>query len=151
LSEIGADMSAFSSAEKLCSWAGLTPQNQESAGKKKSVRVSRAGVYLKPILVQCANVAIRSKKCPYFKLRYESIKKRRGHKRAIIAIARLLLTCAYSMLKNNKEFDYSIYESLSNQYFKPQKAKLSIDKAIEFLKSQGYSVTPNTETLCNSV
>ena len=74
LSEIGADMSAFKDAEHLCSWAGLTPQCNESAGKKKSVHVSRAGIYLKPLLIQCANNAIRDKNCEYFKLRYEAIK-----------------------------------------------------------------------------
>ncbi|MEW6771082.1 MAG: IS110 family transposase [Bacillota bacterium] len=53
-SEIGADMSAFLSDKHLCSWAGLAPSNDQSAGKKKSVRISRAGVYLKLVLVQCA-------------------------------------------------------------------------------------------------
>ncbi|GAE95505.1 mobile element protein [Gracilibacillus boraciitolerans JCM 21714] len=49
VSEIGADMDVFPTAKHLCSWAGLTPTNNESAGKKKSVRVSRAGgVYIKP-------------------------------------------------------------------------------------------------------
>ena len=41
--------------------------------KKKSVRISRAGVYIKPLLVQCANNAIKDKNCEYFKLRYERI------------------------------------------------------------------------------
>lgn len=75
-----------------------SPQNNESAGKKKSIQVSRAGVYIKPLLVQCANAAIKSKKCPYFKNRYDQIKKRRGHKKAIIAIAHTLLNCIYHML-----------------------------------------------------
>ncbi|OPX87845.1 MAG: Transposase IS116/IS110/IS902 family protein [Pelotomaculum sp. PtaB.Bin104] len=55
LSEISADMSTFHSAKHLCSWAGLAPSNDQSAGKKKSVRISRAGAYIKPLLVQCAN------------------------------------------------------------------------------------------------
>ena len=79
-------MNKFDTSKHLCSWTGLTPQNNESAGKKKSVRISRAGVYIKPLLVQCANAAIKYKSCPYFKYRYESIKKRLGHKRAIIPI-----------------------------------------------------------------
>ena len=53
LSEIGADMSVFHSAKHLCSWAGLAPSNDQSAGKKKLVRISSAGVYIKPIIVQC--------------------------------------------------------------------------------------------------
>ena len=51
ISEIGTDMSQFTNSKRLCCWAGLTPGNNESAGKKKSVRITRAGVYLKPALV----------------------------------------------------------------------------------------------------
>ena len=58
ISEIGTDMSQFSSSKRLCCWAGLTPGSNESAGKKKSVRITRAGVYLKPALVQCAHAAV---------------------------------------------------------------------------------------------
>ena len=60
LSEIGTNMSQFNSSKRLCCWAGLTPGNNESAGKKKSVRITRAGVYLKPALVQCAHAAVKS-------------------------------------------------------------------------------------------
>ena len=141
LSEIGADMSVFKDAEHLCSWAGLTPQCNESAGKKKSVHISRAGIYLKSLLIQCANNAIRDKKCPYFKLRYDAIKKRRGHKRAIIAIARMLLTCIYHMLSKNEPFNHQIYEQLSQKNFKSKDKKLNINNAIKFLESQGYKVS----------
>lgn len=58
ISETGTDMSQFSSSKRLCCWAGLTPGSNESAGKKKSVRITRAGVYLKPALVQCAHAAV---------------------------------------------------------------------------------------------
>ncbi len=64
--QIGADMTVFKSAKHLCSWAGLTPQNNESAGKKKSCRISRAGAYLKPLLVQYALAAIKDKQEPLF-------------------------------------------------------------------------------------
>ena len=110
-SEIGPDMSAFKNAEHLCSWAGLTPQCNESAGKKKSVHISRAGVYIKPLLVQCANNAIRDKSCPYFKLRYDAIKKRRGHKRAIIAIARM---CLHAFIKCYLKTNLLITKFMSN-------------------------------------
>ncbi len=75
-------------------------KNNESAGKKKSVRVSKAGCYIKPLLVQCANAVVTSKKHPEIRNRYLRLKKRRGHKKAIIAIARMLLTALYHMLKN---------------------------------------------------
>lgn len=140
-SEIGPDMSVFKDSEHLCSWAGLTPQCNESAGKKKSVHISRAGVYIKPLLVQCANNAIRSKSCPYFKLRYDAIKKRRGHKRAIIAIARMLLTCIYNILSKNEPFSNEIYEQLTQKHFNSKDKKLNINNAIKFLESQGYKVS----------
>lgn len=141
LSEIGTDMSVFKSAEHLCSWAGLTPQCNESAGKKKSVHISRAGIYLKPILIQCANNTIRDKSCQYFKLRYEAIKKRRGHKRAIVAIARMLLTCIYHILSKNESFDFEKYEQLTQKHFKSKDTKMNINNAIKFLESQGYKVS----------
>jgi transposase len=98
ISEIGTDMSQFSSSKRLCCWAGLTPGNNESAGKKKSVRITRAGVYLKPMLVQVAHAAVKDKKSPYYRIKYEAVSKRRGKKRAIIAIARMILTAAFHIL-----------------------------------------------------
>ena len=84
ISEISTNMEAFPSAKHLCSWAGLTPTNNESAGKKKSVRVSKAGCYIRPLLVQYANAVVTSKKHPEIRNRYLRIKKRCGHKKAII-------------------------------------------------------------------
>ena len=77
ISEIGVDMSVFPTSKHLCSWAGLTPQNNESAGKKKTTRISRAGAYIKPLLVQCALCAIRKKSNPEIRNRYNNLKKRR--------------------------------------------------------------------------
>lgn len=139
IGEIGVDMSVFPSDKHLCSWAGLTPQNNESAGKKKSVRVSRAGVYIKPLLVQCANSVIRSKKFPYFKNQYDQIKKRRGHKKAIIAIARKLLVCIYHMLDKNEPFNEDLYkiESKPKPTYAPQ---ISEEMAIRYLETLGYQI-----------
>jgi transposase len=139
IGEIGVDMSAFTSAKHLCSWAGLTPQNNESAGKKKSVRVSRAGVYIKPLLVQCANAAIKSKKCSYFKIRYDQIKKRRGHKKAIIAVAHMLLNCIYHMLVKKEPFNYDLYKINS----KPQVnyvPHITEEMAVRYLQTLGYPI-----------
>jgi len=102
LSEIGVDMTQFGSSKRLCRWAGLTPGNNESAGKKKSVRITRAGVYLKPMLVQISHAAVKSDTTPYYKLKYERISKRRGKKRAIIAIARMILTAIFHMLSTGE-------------------------------------------------
>ena len=105
ISEIGTDMTQFNSSKRLCCWAGLTPGNNESAGKKKSVRITRAGVYLKPALVQCAHAAVKSTATPYYKNKCERLAKRRGKKRAIIAIARMILTAVYHMLSTGETWN----------------------------------------------
>ena len=95
-------MSQFDSSKRLCRWAGLAPGNNESAGKKKSVRITRAGVYLKPALVEAAHAAVQAKVSPYYRIKYERILKRRGKKRAIIAIARMILTAVFQMLSTGE-------------------------------------------------
>ena len=105
ISEIGTDMSEFGSSRRLCSWAGLVPGNNQSAGKKKSVKITRAGVYLKPALVEAAHAAVKAtEKNPYFRIKYEKIMKRRGKKRAVIAIARMILTAIYAMISTGEVF-----------------------------------------------
>ena len=98
LSEIGVDMNQFTSTRRLTSWVGLTPSSNQSAGKKKSVRISRAGVYLKPCLVEVAHAAVKDKSHPYYANKFNKISKRRGKKRAFIAIARKILVAVYHML-----------------------------------------------------
>lgn len=138
IGEIGVDMSVFPTSKHLCSWAGLTPQNNESAGKKKTTRVSRAGAYIKPLLVQCANAAIKSNKHPEIKTRYLSLKKRRGHKKAILAIARMLLTAIYNILKKSEPYNPTLYRKAN---LPPAHREVSVDQAIFILQRQGYLIT----------
>ena len=105
ISEIGTDMSHFSSHYRLASWAGLAPGCNESAGKKKSVKISRAGVYLKPALVEVAHCAVTDKSNPYYANKFNVIAKRRGKKRAYIAIARKILVAIYHMLSTGELFN----------------------------------------------
>lgn len=139
LSEIGVDMSVFPTSKHLCSWAGLTPQNNESAGKKKTTRISRAGAYLKPLLVQCALCAVRAKNFPEVRNRYLALKKRRGHKKAIIAIARMLLTAIYNMLKKSEPYNPLLYRKADRP---PAHREVSVAQAIYILQRQGFLVTP---------
>ena len=105
LSEISNDMSQFSNHYRLAAWAGLAPGCNESAGKKKSVKISRAGVYLKPCLVEVAHSAIKYKYNPYYAKKFEKISKKRGKKRAIIAIARKILVAIYHVLSTNTNWN----------------------------------------------
>lgn len=138
ISEIGVNMDVFPTAKHLCSWAGLTPTNNESAGKKKSVRISRAGVYIKPLLVQCATAVVKSEKHPEIRNRYLRIKKRRGHKRAIIAIARMLLTAMYHILKKKEPYNPELYQKSD---VLPVTREITVEQAIALAKSQGFRIT----------
>ena len=142
LSEIGIDMAQFSSSKRLCCWAGLTPGSNESAGKKKSVRISRAGVYLKPALVQAAHAAVKDKKNPYYAIKYERLVKRRGKKRAIIAIARMLLTAIYSMLSTGEAWNpVDLYKIDMPEPLKEKQRLKAIKQATRFLELQGLKVS----------
>lgn len=138
LAEIGVDMSVFKTVKHLNSWAGLTPQNNESAGKKKTTRVSRAGAYLKPLLVQCANAVVSSKKHPEVRNRYLALRKRRGHKKAIIAIARMLLTAIYAILKKDEPYNPELCKRAD---LPPKHRDVSVEQAIFILQRQGYLVS----------
>ena len=138
LSEIGVDMDVFDNADQLCSWAGLVPADNESNHKKKSTRITRAGQYLKPLLVQCALAAVRSTQEDYFATKYNRLKKRSGHKKAIIAVARKMLVCIYHMLKNGEAFAPSDYERLKKP--KAKSERLTEESALKLLSSLGYEI-----------
>lgn len=142
IGELGVDMSVFPTSKHLCSWAGLAPQNDQSAGKKKTTRISRAGVYIKPLLVQCALAAIKSKnKHPEIVNRYNALRKRRGHKKAVIAIARILLTAIYNILKKREPYNPELYR---NSDTTPEHRNVTIEEAVFILQRQGYIISSPT-------
>lgn len=137
IAEIGADMSVFPSAKHLCSWAGCCPRNDQSGGKVKSTRISRAGSYIKPLLVQVANALVRFKKHPEFRERYHRIKARRGHKKAIIAICRMLLTAIWNMLTKLEPYSPDGFLSLPTL---DKSMVLTKSQALDLLRLRGYSI-----------
>lgn len=104
LSEIGADMEAFTSEKSFISWCGLCPQSNQSNNKHKSLKTGKDGYYLKLVFIQCALNAIRN---PYYKGKYKKIAARRGKKRALIAIVRKMMVAAYHMLLSGEIFRLS--------------------------------------------
>jgi transposase len=103
LAEIGSDMRRFPSAAHLCKWAGVCPGNHESAGKPASGKISPANRWLRSILVQMANAAVRCKSS-HFAGVYRRLAPRRGHKRAIVAVAHRLLIAVYHILKRHEPY-----------------------------------------------
>ena len=146
LSEIGGDMSVFPTAKHLVSWAGCCPRNDQSARKIKSTRISRAGSYFKPILVQVASslTNARSKKHPEILNRYRRIKARRGHKKAIIAICRMLLTAIWHILSDLKPYtpDGFLESRPVNQ-----SKELTVSQALSLLKQRGYVIKNDPATV----
>lgn len=144
LSEIGGDMSVFPTAKHLVSWAGCCPRNDQSAGKIKSTRISRAGSYFKPVLVQIASALTKSKKHPEITSRYRRIKARRGHKKAIIAICRMLLTAIWHILSDLKPYT-------PDGFLEPRPVEkpkvLTTAQALSLLKQRGYVISDAASTL----
>ncbi len=142
ISEIGTDISQFGSSKRLCCWAGLTPNNNEFAGKKKSVRITRAGVYLKPALVQIAHAAVKPTDNSYHRLKYEQISKCRGKKRAIIAIARMILTAVFKMMSTGEVWNHkNLFKVDMPKSLIERKLTKAVKQATKFLEKQGLTVS----------
>ena len=139
LSEIGSDMSVFPTAKHLVSWAGCCPRNDRSAKHVKSTRISQAGSCLKPLLVQVANALIKSDKHPEFRERYRRIKSHRGHKKAIIAVCKMLLTAIRNMLSTGEVYNPSGY-LIQTPRPTPETKVLTQKQALELLRLRGYVI-----------
>jgi hypothetical protein len=138
IAECGTDMTHFESSRRFCNWAGLTPGNNESAGKKKSVNIRKAGMYLKPALIEVAHGAVHSKISPYYSVKFERIAKRRGKKRAYIAIARMILTAVYHMLSTGEVWNPADLAKIDTppEIREKQSAK-QLEKAARLLMEHG--------------
>jgi transposase len=96
--------SYFSTSAKLCSWAGLSPRNDESAGKVKSRKILHGNPYIKSILCQVAWAAVRVRKSSFAQW-FWSHQGKLGKKKAIIAVARKILTLIYKLLQSGEFYD----------------------------------------------
>lgn len=134
LAETGADMSRFPTVGHLLSWAGLCPKLDESAGKRRSTRIRKGAPWLKPVLVQCAWAAARSKDT-YLRAQFLRLKGRRGPKKAAVAVAASILTAAYHMLRDKAE-----YRDLGHDYFIRRDSGRMATRLARRIRDLGYEV-----------
>jgi transposase len=101
--EIGADMESFPTAGRLCSWAGLCPGNDQSAGKRRSGKTTKGSPWLRSLLVQSAWSASHTKDT-VFSACYRRWVPRLGKKKALIAVAHKILMVIWHLLKKGTSY-----------------------------------------------
>lgn len=135
IAEVGLDMTRFQSAAHLASWAGMAPGQNESAGKKKQARTRDGNKYLRSALIESAASAIRVKNS-YLSAKYYRLKRRRGTKKARVAIAHQILVIVYHLLTRKEN-----YKELGSSHYDQQAIDIKKKRAINHLKNLGYEVT----------
>ncbi len=140
VAEIGVDMSRFPTANHLCAWAGLSPGNNESAGKRKSGKTTKGNPTLKKTLVQCATSAI-NKKDSFFYAQYQRLVVRKGRNKSIVAVAHSILISIYHVLSGNE------FNDLGADYYTQFNKDKKIQSYLKQLKKLGWE-PPCPEVAC---
>lgn len=134
MAEVGTDLSRFPNAEHLSSWAGVCPGHKESAGKRQSGRCRKGNRYVRTALVQAAHAVRRSH--TYLGERYRRLKKRRGSKRAALAVGHSILVIYYEMMTTGQD-----YEEKGEEFFHRRDRGKVERELIQRLKRLGYQIT----------
>jgi transposase len=140
LAEIGSDMSRFATSDKLAAWAGMCPGNNESAGKRRSGRTRPGDRWLRAALVQAAWAVSRARQT-YASSQYHRLARRRGRKKACVAVGHTLLVMCYQVLKTGQP-----YRELGADYFDQKDPQRLANRLIRRLQELGLKVIIETQT-----
>jgi transposase len=135
IAEMGVDMERFGSAERLASWAGMCPGNNESAGKRRSGQTTKGSKYLRTALIEAAWGATRTKGT-FLAARYQRLIKRMPKKKALVAIGHGILRVAYHLLRRRVG-----YTDLGGEYFTHQHVEQQRQRLVKKLEALGVKVT----------